>query len=95
MGYALASLGKIARAQGEYAEAAHFYAEFDAATWSALATRLALPGSLRGLASIAAHIGAYVRAARLYGAAEAVREAIGAPVPRHHPPSEEAIAKAG
>jgi predicted ATPase/DNA-binding CsgD family transcriptional regulator len=94
MGYALASLGKIARAQGEYAEAAALYAESLTLRWERVGDKVGIAGSLRGLASIAAHIGAYARAARLYGAAEAVREAIGAPVPRHHPPSEEAIAKA-
>jgi DNA-binding CsgD family transcriptional regulator len=53
-----------------------------------------IAGSLRGLASIAALAGYSARAARLYGAAEAVREAIGAPIPRHHSPTERAIAKA-
>jgi DNA-binding CsgD family transcriptional regulator len=94
MGYALASLGKIARAQGDYARAAALYAESLTLRWERVGDKVGIAGSLRGLASIAALIGSYARAARLYGAAEVVREAIGAPVPRHHPISELAIAKA-
>jgi DNA-binding NarL/FixJ family response regulator len=34
-----------------------------------------------------------MRAARLYGAAEAARQAIGAPMPRHHARSDQAVAR--
>jgi non-specific serine/threonine protein kinase len=87
-------LGKIARAQGDYAQAAALYAESLTLRWERVGDSVGIAGSLRGLASIAAYVGSYVRAARLYGAAEAVREMIGAPIPRHHPVSELAIAKA-
>ena len=85
MGYALASLGKIARAQGDFARAAALFAECLTLRWERVGDKVGIAGSLRGLASIAALIGSYTLAARLYGAAEAVREAIGAPLPRHHP----------
>ena len=52
-----------------------------------------IAGCLRGLASVAAAARQYARAARLYGAAEAAREAIGAPMPRHHARSEQAVAR--
>ena len=94
IGFALAGLGKIARAQGDYTRAAALYAECLTLRWERVGDKVGIAGSLRGLASIAAHTGSYARAARLYGAAEAVREAMGAPAPRHHPPSEQAIARA-
>jgi predicted ATPase/DNA-binding CsgD family transcriptional regulator len=94
MGYALASLGKIARAQGDLARASALYAECLKLRWERVGDKVGIAGSLRGLASIAALIGSYTRAARLYGAAEAVREAIGAPLPRHHSISELAMTKA-
>jgi ATP/maltotriose-dependent transcriptional regulator MalT len=94
IGYALASLGKIARAQGDYARATALYTESLTLRWDRVGDKVGIAGSLRGLASIAALTGYSARAARLYGAAEAVREAIGAPIPRHHSPTERAIAKA-
>jgi non-specific serine/threonine protein kinase len=94
MGYALASLGKIARAQGDYARAAALFAECLTLRWERVGDKVGIAGSLRGLASIAALTGNPSLAARLYGAAEAVREAIGAPFPRHHPLSESALARA-
>jgi predicted ATPase/DNA-binding CsgD family transcriptional regulator len=94
MGYALASLGKIARAEGDLGRAAALYAESLTLRWERVGDRVGVAGSLRGLASIAALAGFAERAARLYGAAEVVRESIAAPLPRHHPLSERAIAKA-
>jgi len=94
MGYALGNLGKVARAQGDYVQATALYTESLTLRWDRVGDKVGIAGSLRGLASIAALTGYPARAARLYGAAEAVREAIGAPVPRHHPQSEQAIAKA-
>jgi non-specific serine/threonine protein kinase len=94
MGYALASLGKIARAEGDWTRAAALYGESLTLRWERVGDKVGIAGSLRGLASIAALIGSFDRAARLYGAAEAVREAIAAPVPRHHPLSERAFAEA-
>jgi non-specific serine/threonine protein kinase len=94
MGYALASLGKIARAEGDLARAAALYTESLTLRWERVGDKVGIAGSLRGLASIASLSGVYDRAARLYGAAEAVREAIAAPAPRHHSLSEQAMANA-
>jgi non-specific serine/threonine protein kinase len=94
MGFALASLGKIARAQGDFGRAAPLYAESLTLRWERVGDKVGIAGSLRGLASIAALVGSHARSARLYGAAEAVREAIGAPFPRHQSISERAMATA-
>ena len=90
MAVALMNLAKVARAEGDYPRAGGLYAE-------SLALRLEqgemrhIAGCLRGLASVAAVARQYARAARLYGAAEAAREAIGAPIPRRHVLSERAV----
>jgi DNA-binding NarL/FixJ family response regulator len=91
---ALGSLGKIARAQGDYARAAALYAESLTLQWERVGDKLGIAASLRGLASIAALTGRYERAVRLHSAAEALREAIGAPMPRHHALYEQAVATA-
>ena len=93
MGWALINLAKVAREQGDYARAAALYRESLALRW-AQGEKPHIAGCLRGLASVAAAARQYVRAARLYGAAEAAREAIGAPMPRHHARSEQAVARA-
>ena len=92
MGWALINLAKVARAQGDYSGAAGLYRESLALRW-AQGEKRHIAGCLRGLASVAAAARQYVRAARLYGAAEAAREAIGAPVPRHHARSDQAVAR--
>jgi predicted ATPase/DNA-binding CsgD family transcriptional regulator len=91
IGYALAGLGKVARADGEYGHAATLYAESLTLRWERVGDKVSIAGSLRGLASIAALTGDPVRAGRLYGAADALREAIGAPVPQHHDLAETAV----
>jgi predicted ATPase/DNA-binding CsgD family transcriptional regulator len=93
MALVLLNLAKVARAQGDYSGAAGLYRESLALRW-AQGEKRHIAGCLRGLASVAAAARQYVRAARLYGAAEAAREAIGAPMPRHHARSEQAVAKA-
>lgn len=94
MGYALASLGKIARAQGDYTNAAQLYAECLTLRWERVGDNVSIAGSLRGLASIASLTGNFEHAAQLYGAAEALRESIGAPAPRHHSLFELAVDRA-
>ena len=93
MALVLLNLAKVARAQGDYSGAAGLYRESLALRW-AQGEKRHIAGCLRGLASVAAAARQYARAARLYGAAEAAREAIGAPVPRHHARSEQAVARA-
>jgi non-specific serine/threonine protein kinase len=93
-GVALASLARIARARGDYAGAAALYAESLTLRWERVGDKMGIAGSLRGLASIAALTGHAERAARLYGAAEALRESVGASVPRQHALSARALAKA-
>jgi ATP/maltotriose-dependent transcriptional regulator MalT len=91
---ALASLGRIARAQGDYAQAAALYTESLTLRWERVGDTMGIAASFRNLASIAAMTGLYERAVRLYGAAEALREAIGAPFPRHRALHDQAVAKA-
>jgi predicted ATPase/DNA-binding CsgD family transcriptional regulator len=93
MALVLLNLAKVARAQGDYSGAAGLYRESLTLRW-AQGEKRHIAGCLRGLASVAAAARQYARAARLYGAAEAAREAIGAPVPRHHARSEQAVARA-
>jgi DNA-binding NarL/FixJ family response regulator len=54
--------------------------------------RPSIASRLRGLALIAAMMRQHLRAARLWGAADALREAIGAPEPRQNARAQEAIA---
>jgi non-specific serine/threonine protein kinase len=91
---ALVSLGMIARARGDYAKAAASYAESLTLRWERVGDKMGIVGSLRGLASIAALTGHFERAARLYGAAEALRESVGVPAARRHSLSERAVARA-
>ena len=58
------------------------------------ADRGRIAACLNGLGIVAALAGQAERAARLCGAAEALRETIGAPVPRHRGQYERAIAAA-
>jgi non-specific serine/threonine protein kinase len=93
MSVSLASLGMVARARGDYARAAALYAESLILRWERVGDKTGIAGSIRGLASLAALAAHFERAARLYGAAEALRESIGAPASRHHELSERAIAR--
>jgi ATP/maltotriose-dependent transcriptional regulator MalT len=73
---ALSNLGEIAAIRGDYHQAAKLYQERLALAWDAWGIRM----SIEGLAMIAASAGEAERAARLYGAAEAYREALGTSV---------------
>jgi DNA-binding CsgD family transcriptional regulator len=90
-GIALANLGRVARDRGDYAEAAALYADGLTLHWDD-ADRGRIAACLNGLGIVAALAGQAERAARLCGAAEVLREAIGAPVPRHRGQYERAIA---
>jgi len=92
-GVALASLGKIARARGEFARATALYRESLTLRWDRVGDKMGIAGSLRGLASIAALTGRFEHAARLYGAAEALGESVGAPVGHPSARTAQALAK--
>ncbi len=74
----LLNLGITARLQGEYARAVAHYAECLPLFQQVGDTRGA-GGCLEELGGVAAALGHLARAARLFGAAEAVRDALGAP----------------
>ena len=82
VGTTLTSLGRIARDRGDFGRAATLFAESLNLHWED-GDKVRIAGCLNGLAIVAALSRQSVRAARLFGAAEALREAIGAPVPRH------------
>jgi tetratricopeptide (TPR) repeat protein len=81
---ALDGLGRMAHSQGDYARAAAFHAESLTLRREAGAKR-GIAESLEGLAGVLAAAqdqpAVAEKAARLLGAAEAVRETIGAPLP--------------
>ena len=76
----LNNLGSMAERQGEYAAARQFYEEC-LAIFRAMGNKNGIAGVLEGFASLAASQERPAHAARLWGAAEALREQIGAPVP--------------
>jgi ATP/maltotriose-dependent transcriptional regulator MalT len=82
VGTTLTSLGRIARDRGDYGRAATLFAESLNLHWDD-GDKVRIAGCLNGLAIVAALSRQPERAARLFAAAEALREAIGAPVPRH------------
>jgi predicted ATPase/DNA-binding CsgD family transcriptional regulator len=90
-GIALANLGRVARDRGSYAQAAALYAEGLALHWDD-GDRGRIAACLNGMGIVAALAGQAERAGRLCGAAEALREAIGAPVPRYRGQYDRAIA---
>jgi non-specific serine/threonine protein kinase len=81
MGVTLTYLSRIAREQGDYPQAAVLCAEGLALQWE-LGNQIYIAGCLGRLGTVAALARQYERAARLWGAAEALREAIGSPPPR-------------
>ena len=85
LGAALTHLGNVARDQGDPDRAATCFEEALPHLRGA-GDRASLAAWLEGLAGVAAARGQFERAARLFGAAEALREAVGAPRP---PPSRE------
>jgi predicted ATPase/DNA-binding SARP family transcriptional activator len=75
----LNNLGGIALDQADYAEARERYAE-SLLLLQELGDKDAIAGCLEGLAGVAGGCGLAEQAARLYGAAEAIRAAIGSPL---------------
>ena len=80
IGLALHSLGLIARAQGRYGPARSLLRE-SLEVHREIGDRRAVALSLEGLAALACSEGRHERAARIFGAAEALREALAAPMP--------------
>jgi predicted ATPase/class 3 adenylate cyclase len=78
--YLLNFLGNVARAEGNYPLARSFYEE-DLALVRELGHKFGMQGVLDAFAQLAAAEGQPKRAARLMGAAEALREALHTPVP--------------
>jgi predicted ATPase/class 3 adenylate cyclase len=76
----LGNLGSVALEQGDFAAAGALLRE-GLLLVRELGLQLAMAESLDGLARLAAAEGQLARAARLWGAAEALREALGAPQP--------------
>jgi hypothetical protein len=78
--WTLQYLGMLAYLQEEYVGARHYFAESLAATSQGGGVDV-VPSSLDGLAGVASALGQPIRAARLLGAAEALREAIDCVLP--------------
>jgi predicted ATPase/DNA-binding SARP family transcriptional activator len=76
----LLSLGQVARQRGSLPLARSRYAD-SLRTAAGLGEKWRIAGCLEGLAAVAAIEGHPERAARLFGAAEALREAVGVPLP--------------
>jgi non-specific serine/threonine protein kinase len=76
VGYALRGLGHLARVQGDYGRATGLLKE-SLGILAQLKDRRCTPLCVEGLACVASELGQVERAARLFGAAEALREAIG------------------
>jgi non-specific serine/threonine protein kinase len=76
----LNNLGTVALAQGDYVSAQALFDESLTLAWE-LGDQRGVAMVLEGVAAVAAQTGQPVPAARLYGAAERLREAIGAPLP--------------
>lgn len=79
--FALAALARGARRRGEYAHAADLLRQV-LVIWQELGNRPHIANSLAGLGALAAVQHQPVRAARLFGAAETEREAVGASLSR-------------
>ena len=92
IGFVLANLAKTARKHADYPNAATLYAESLEILYRQ-GDRWRVAGCLRGIASVAVTTRRYTQAARLWGAAEAVREAVGAPAQRLNVRAQEAIAE--
>jgi predicted ATPase/transcriptional regulator with XRE-family HTH domain/Tfp pilus assembly protein PilF len=84
----LSYLALLAEGRGEYRHAALFYEE-SLLAFTELGRREGVAASLEGLAAVALGEGQPERAARLLGAATALRETIGAPLPPAARPSYE------
>jgi predicted ATPase len=75
----LGNLGEVARDQGDHVAAAVYYRE-GLTIWAALKDRWNTTSTLDGVAMLAFDRGHPERAARLFGAAVALREVVGAPL---------------
>jgi len=78
--WSLFGLGRLARAQGEYG-AARVLLEESLAIFRELGNKQGIVKDVEGLAALAVAQGQSERAARLFGAAEGLRAAMGAPLP--------------
>jgi predicted ATPase/class 3 adenylate cyclase len=81
----LTNLGNVVCDQGDYAAARMLYVE-SLALAHELNDRLVVAEALEGLAHVAAALAVPSRAARIWGAAERLREEIGAPLPPNERP---------
>ncbi len=73
-------LGRLARTQGHAPQAQAYYGE-SLSVFGELGDKRGIPKCLEGIASLASMVGQPARAARLFGAAKAWREAVGLPLP--------------
>ena len=76
----LSSLARVTAFQGDYMAARALYEE-SLATARKIGVKVIIASALEGLAGIVAVLGEPAGAARLWGTAEALREAIGTPLP--------------
>jgi hypothetical protein len=89
---ALSNLGRVAHRQGSHGEARVLFAE-SLRLWREGGQKQGMAAGLEGLAIVAEAIGQPTQAARLFGAAEALREAIGVHVrSSDHDDEDQAIA---
>ncbi len=91
-GILLQNLGKAARSRGDNPRAELLYKKSLALRWEHM-DQLGIWGCLQGLASVFVMTGRDEDAARLYGAAEALRESIGAPPLVHRARYDKAVAR--
>jgi DNA-binding CsgD family transcriptional regulator len=88
-------LARLLTLQGDAASARHLYQQSLALLLECKVYKESVAASLEGLAALEAEQGALRQAVRLWGAAHALREAIGAPMhPVHHANYEQAVALA-
>jgi len=80
MASTIVNIGHVALAQGDHERAAALYQEALTMQWE-LRERRDMAECLEALAAVAEEQGQVERAARLFGAAEALREEVGAPLP--------------
>lgn len=80
MAHTLNFMGNAALARGDMAEASRLYAR-SLVLRHEMGDREGLAAPLEGLAAVAGRLGKLERAYRLYGAAEALRDSIGSPLP--------------
>ena len=85
LAYALNNQGLVAYYQGDYSGAQAFFEECLALTRE-LRDRFGIAFSLEGQAAVIAALGDSPRAARIWGAAERLREEIGSPIPPNEQP---------